>query len=199
MSGRPPLAELFSIGEQIGVEFKGPGPLTEKALRAQVVRAMLGFSNRRDGGIIVVGVDAAPGRFTTPGISRNDLPTWSPDLVADAVAAYAAPSVIHRVEQEDYDGKTFVVIHVGEFEDIPVLCRKSYGDVLHDGALYVRGRRKPETTPVRSEADMRDLLELAIEKRLRAYVATAERARLRLATSAPVDDRRAYDQQAGDL
>ncbi len=191
------LRETIAGGEQFGVEFKGPGRC-EGRLRAQVVRAVLGFANRRDGGAVVIGVDAAPGRLDAPGVDEADLPTWESDLLQDAVAAYADPAVSITVTVEPLDGNRFVVIRVAEFDDVPVLCRRSYGDVLGEGALYLRGRRKPETTVVRTHADMRDLLELAIEKRLRAYVATAERARVDLTTEVADRDARAFTEQGAD-
>lgn len=199
MLGPRPLEELLAPGEQLGVEFKGPGPLSDTRLRAQAVRAIMGLANRRDGGTLVIGVDAAPGRFDVRGLQPGELNSWDGDAVADAVAAYADPPPRTELTVKQHVGKTLVVISVAEFEDVPVLCRKSWGDVLAEGALYVRGRRKPETTPVRTHADMRDLLELAIEKRLRAYVATADRARLRLTTEAPSDVRAAFDRQAAEL
>lgn len=193
------LAELIEGREQVGVEFKGPGPLSNMQLRAQVVRAMLGLANHRDGGTLVLGVDAAPGRFCVEGLTHADAQSWDRDQLADAVAAYADPSVRFDVALECCEEKTLVVINVLEFDDVPVLCKKSWGDVLSEGALYVRGRRKPETTAVRTNADMRDVLDLAVEKRLRAYVGMAERSRVRLAAEPPSHDSDAFDRQAGDL
>jgi hypothetical protein len=198
VSGQDLVREAIAAGEQVDVEFKGPGRCDGR-LRAQVARAILGMTNRRDGGVIIVGVDAAPGRMSAPGVDVADLPSWDGDLVRDAIAPYADPSVSVDVRIEEVDGCSFVVLRVAEFTDVPVVCRKSYGDVLADGALYVRGRRKPETTVVRTAADMRDLLELAIEKRLRAYVATAERARVRLTTQTHDAEAAAFDRQADEL
>src|SRR5918992_3524376 len=67
------------------------------------------------------------------------------------------------------------VIQVKEFADIPVLCKRSYDNVLREGACYVRSRRKPETSEIPTLADMRDLLDLATEKRLREHLALLER------------------------
>lgn len=50
--------ELLALGhEQQGVEFKGPGPRTDKYLQGKVLRAILGMANRRDGGHIIIGVE----------------------------------------------------------------------------------------------------------------------------------------------
>ena len=43
--------------ETDGVEFKGAWIRTDKLFLAKVVRAILGMANRRDGGLVVVGVE----------------------------------------------------------------------------------------------------------------------------------------------
>lgn len=193
------IQELINGGEQLGVEFKGAGSLkADKRLRAQVVRAILGMANRRDGGLVIVGLDAAPGRSSVPGIDPADLPSWDPDHVSDAVAPYADPSVRLEARHEAFAGKVLVVITVAEFEDVPVICKKAYDDVLEEGALYVRGRRKPETTRVRTQADMRDLVDLAVEKQLRSVIGMVERAGLRIGRDGPTDAE-AFKRQAEDL
>ena len=94
-----------------------------------------------------------------------------------------------------------MVIHVEEFADVPVLCKRAYDDVLRDGACYVRPRRKPETTDIPTYADMRDLLDLAIEKGVRRLLAQAQRAGLAVPPEITVvaTDQELFDEQLGDL
>lgn len=163
-------SEILALGyERRGVEFKGPGPLEDKQLRARVVRAMLGMANRRDGGLVIIGVEDDRGNLKPTGLNPSDLSTWKYDDVADKAAEYADPTLGFELEIRELQGSKFVVLRVHEFEDVPVLCRKDFDDVLRRGACYVRSRRKPETAEVPRQEDMRDLLELATEKRLRAY------------------------------
>jgi hypothetical protein len=73
-----------------------------------------------------------------------------------------------------------VVISVKEFDEIPVLCKSQYDDsagrvILRKGGLYVRPRGKPATTEIANQTEMREVLSLAIEKGLRAFLATARR------------------------
>ena len=98
------------------------------------------------------------------GLSDADLATWNYDDVADRIAIYADPSVTFDLEIGEYDDNKFVVLRIEEFADVPVLCKRSYGDVLRDGACYVRPRRKPETSEVPTQADMRDLLDLPLKR-----------------------------------
>lgn len=72
------------------------------------------------------------------------------------------------------------VLEVHEFSDVPHLCARGYEKVLRKGALYVRSRKLPETTEVPSSNEMREVLDLAAEKRLRAFVESAERAGVKL-------------------
>ena len=65
---------------------------------------------------------------------------------------------------------------------MPHLCARAFEQTLRKGALYVRTRRIPETAEVPTQTEMRELLELATEKRLRAYVESAERAGIVLST-----------------
>ena len=190
---------LFS--ERRGLEFKGPGRSTDRRLFAQVVRAVLGMANRRDGGLVIIGIEDSGNTLNRVGLSKSDLGTWNYDDVADRMAVYADPGVSFELEIRNYNGSSFVVLQVEEFEDIPVLCKRSYPNVLREGACYVRPRRKPETTEIPTQADMRDLLDLAIEKGVRRFLSQAQRSGL-IATPAdmPQDtDDRLFDEQLGEL
>jgi hypothetical protein len=91
-----------------------------------------------------------------------------------------------------------VVIQVHEFADVPHLCAKGYDRVLRKGALYVRPRTVPETSEVADSVGMRDVLDLAIEKGVRAFVQTAVRAGLPLAKQpGPNDDERYREERDG--
>src|SRR3990172_7004250 len=128
-------AEILAFGyERRGTEFKGPGPLSAKPWFAKVVRAVLGMANQRDGGLVVIGVDEEiTGVIKPVGLSEADLATWKYDDVAAAVATYADPFISFDLEVREYEGKRFVLLHVREFDEIPVLCRKEYPDILRSG------------------------------------------------------------------
>lgn len=134
------------------MEFKGPGPAKTTSgkrkmshLFAKVARAVLAMANQRDGGWVIVGVaEGADDALAPEGLTPEDLRTWRYDDVAAAMRECADPGVTLDVDRPVYDGKTFVVIRVAEFEEVPVLCARPYdrdGDVvLKRGALYVRSR-----------------------------------------------------------
>lgn len=179
------LAAAFEMErEQGGVEFKAAGPRTNRLLVAKVIRAMLAMSNRRDGGYVIIGFEDNGGRIKPVGVSEEDIASWTYDALADAVSRYAEPSVAFDLSIVALKGLNFVVIEVGEFTEVPILCRRDHNDergrlVLREGACYVRPRRKPETMEVATYADMRDLVDLAVEKGVRRFLATTARVGLR--------------------
>ena len=112
--------------ESNGVEFKGPGVRTAKAFLAKVIRAILGMANRRDGGLVIIGVESRTldpvGQSDEHADSRLDY-----DKLPTSVNEYASPSVNFDREEIIYKGRKFVSIEVHQFAEIPVLCTRDYG------------------------------------------------------------------------
>jgi hypothetical protein len=134
--------------------------------------------------VIIVGItELADHSFEATGLTDAELASWNYDDIAAGFAAAADPRLAFDREDVVFDDKHFCVITVHEFEDIPVICRKDYnvqhqgGDkiILRNGALYVRGRGKPETIEVPTQTEMRELLELAVDKGVQAFLARAGR------------------------
>jgi predicted HTH transcriptional regulator len=190
---------VLSLGETTGVEFKSPGLATDRPLMAQVTKAILAMSNRRDGGLVIVGIEENGGAVTRSGLSAGGAASWADrDAVRDRVAEYADPSVHFTIEERTHsDGRTYLVIDVLEFDSYPVICRKSFGNILAEGAIYVRSWRKPESVRVRTSADMREVINLAVEKELGRFLGTAARAGGRIVLTSVDEDR--FDQELGEL
>jgi predicted HTH transcriptional regulator len=204
-------AALLARGYEVrGVEFKGPGPRTEPNLRAKVIRAALGMANLRDGGRITIGVDETDdGALAAVGLGEADLATWHYDEVASAFAEYADPYLQFDIERVEYNGAWYVILHVYEFDELPIICGRDLSVkingkdrlILRRGALYVRSRHKPETAEVRSQEEMREILELATDKGVRRFVERAHAAGLtaQLFTPATITDAALFAQQGLDL
>jgi predicted HTH transcriptional regulator len=203
------LVDVLSFGaEQRGVEFKSAGSLGDGSYRARVIRAMIGMANRRDGGLVILGVaDGTP--LGTPGVSATEALEWTRfDDVADQVARYADPMLEFSTAIRRHDGSSFVVLHVEEFRELPVVCKKTFQApnnrvILQEGAIYVRSESgKIETKSVSTAAEMRTLLELAGEKKLRAHIEATVRAGGAVVPAAQVqlaDSQDHFYRELGDL
>jgi hypothetical protein len=166
---------MVGASELRGIEFKGPGAKAHDLL-LKVLRAILGLANTRDGGAVIIGVVESRDSFDPVGLSDDEVRTWIQDDLRDAVAAYSDPPADIQLERKIWRSKTFVAILVAEFKDYPIVCKRDGQDssnkkILRNGACYVRSRRKPETVELPNHMEMRDLLELALQKRLRDHVA----------------------------
>ena len=183
--------------ESPGVEFKGPCKRQTKLtpLLAKVIRAVMAMANRPDGGLVILGVSEkslGPSKRLDPvGLDEADYETWrNYDEVSVLLNSYASPSVSFDLERTKFHEKNFVIIHVKEFVDVPIICKKMHQPslkergrrenpvILRPGACYVRSFHKPESAEVPHEEDMRALLELAIDKGLKKFVERAYRAGL---------------------
>jgi predicted HTH transcriptional regulator len=201
-------ASLLALGhESNGVEFKGRGNRTNSAFLVGVIRAVLGMANRRDGGLVVIGVEADS--LNPVGFDDNEVQPWlNYDELAAGVNEYASPNAQFDLEAIAFQGRKFPIIRVHEFGDIPILCAKDYhgrgkgSPTLRRGACYVRARHKPETSEIPSEEEMRELLELAIDKGVRKFVTRAQKAGLFPSisgASAPPSDEELFERQIEDM
>lgn len=168
------LQTILAFGsEQRGVEFKRSGSLQNAAYRARVIRAILGMANRRDGGLVILGVDDDD-PLGSAGVDASIVAEWTVyDDVADQVARYADPGIEFLLAVVIRESSSFVVVEVHEFQDHPVICKmpcqSENGQViLRRGAIYIRPTTgKIETREIANSVEMRELLDLAREKRLR--------------------------------
>ena len=180
MTERELEAILAQGHETQGVEFKGPGKRTNSAFLASVIRAMLGLANHRDGGHVILGVDSES--LEPTGLDDDEAASWlNYDALAPAVNEYASPSVSFDVQSLRFRENKIVIIRVEEFVEIPILCKKEFqgpgkkSSLLRRGACYVRASHKPETSEIPSEQEMRELLELAIDKGVAKFLARVQK------------------------
>lgn len=191
---------LLALGEPGGVEFKSTQALTSPR-PWKIIRSILGLSNRRDGGYVIVGIrEDADKQLVLDGMDAADLDTWSEDAAIDLMSEYSEPRSQIRVQVHPSDlGKSFIVVRVQEFEEQPVLCKRDGGQgVLRRGALYVRPRGRGQTVENGSMEDMRSLLKLATDKRLGELLRTMNRAGIVLgsgSTPAAANDSARYDEE----
>jgi predicted HTH transcriptional regulator len=197
---------FLALGHETSAhEFKGPCLRTDRFMFGKVIRGMMGMSNRRDGGLIFIGVREKSVGFDPMGLTSDQLKSWNYDDICAGIAPYAAPGLRFEYEPFIYKGSNVLLLRIQEFEDIPIICRKEFQAVdsatgkseaiLKEGACYVRSRAKPETVSVSTEVDMRDLLDLAVDKAIVRFVARTSR----LGFTAPNTDQESFNQEIHDL
>jgi len=199
------IEDILRVGHETpGFEFKGPGDRTDSYFFGKIARAALSLGNLRDGGHIIIGIDDKDPAALQPGLNETQLESWTDyDKIARTLAVYADPPLRFDVEGMTLSiGARVAVMRIYEFADVPHVCAKAYEGVLRQGALYVRPRKVPETSEVASSMEMRDVLDLAIEKGVRRFVQTAAHAGLALGPSGPTqpsaNDEERYAKERAD-
>lgn len=198
--------QLIAAGqERRSVEFKQAGAWTDTHLRAKIIRGVISLANTRDGGVLVVGMKNDPqhmGYHVVDPLTAEQQQTFDPDDVIPQVNAHVAPflslSLLHHTAK---GGGVVVVFAVDEFRDYPAVCiRDVVGSdptkpVVKRGAILIRSARTPETAEIQSYDDLRELIELSVDKALITYF---RRQRMQLAAQEPADDAR-FRAQLGDF
>ena len=89
------LIDLITGGEAPGVEFKNARDRTAPSF-IEWTKAVLGMANRRDGGVIIIGVD---NNGNAGGLAAGQVGSWqNPDHTRQAIAPFADPYVYVDVE-----------------------------------------------------------------------------------------------------
>lgn len=199
------LLELVNRGhELLGVEFKSAGTFAN-GLRAKAIRAVLALSNLRDGGTLIIGVTEQGVAAVLDPLSAEQAETWSADDVLTQANRYADPPIDLGCEHVQVAGGAAVVINVEPFATEPTICSRDCHvggqQILVEGAVYVRSLARRASEAVKSAQDMRTLLDMAVERRLARFVATAERAGVDLhpAVDAEAEAEAAYDRELEGL
>jgi hypothetical protein len=160
--------------EAQGIDFKESA--SWDTLKWRLVRTLLAMGNLRDGGIIVIGASERGDTWDLTGIMPGDLATFDVDVIIDTVNKYSSPPISIDIVLVEYrNGCKFLALQAHEFEDIPLVCKKSGPkDTIEEGAIYVRPPGLARTTRVMNAAQMHDLIELAAIKRARRILEMAQ-------------------------
>jgi hypothetical protein len=163
-----------AAGESANIDAKGPMEWDGGEASAGLTKDILALANCRDGGVIVVGKsEPQPGKFVLTGLSDPQAAAFETTKVATWVNNHCSPPVNFVCYRQEYQARTFIVIAVSEFHDVPVICTKQYEVpssgksprvLLRKGAVYVR-TANAESSPLSSVEEMRQLIGLATTKR----------------------------------
>lgn len=177
---------LAAPNESRGIEFKesftwspNVDGLQSNNKAQEVIRSILGMSNIKDGGKIFVGVrqgkDSTESKFVPEGMTESDLNTYDQDPIFDQVRNFGEPEPQFQMFNVEFEGKYFILFNVQSFIFAPIICNNyRHLSKLDMSALYIR-TFKPETKKVTEVAEMREIVELAIEKELELFSARMQR------------------------
>lgn len=180
--------EIFSLeNETVRVEWKSAEPLDSKSYVSKLACAVMAMANNESGGFVVIGIRESEGHDRRrlsfeerlEGVNPEQLPEWNYDNLASKLGEYMQPMARFECHPVERYGKTFVILSVEEFEDQPIICTRDGTDVQR-GALYVRGRAPIQSRPVQRYEEMRDLLDRAVVKGIRRFIAQIQQAGLAL-------------------
>lgn len=166
--------------------------------KIKFTETIMAMSNLRDGGIIIIGISEENDDWKLKGITDQDLTTYDPDYMIDFVNKYASPVVNFDVVRHDVDKLQFLIISIREFESEPVVCKRDYKKDLRRGTIYIRPIGKPETRAIQNAEELRELLDIAVEKKMRRFAGQIERIYGSKSTSYQQDQEK-FDQELGDL
>jgi predicted HTH transcriptional regulator len=154
------------------VEYKGP--VSWQTAQLKIIKTVLAMSNLQDGGYIVIGVAQGDDGVLRPGgLSQADLESYREDDINDQIRRYADPPFSVQLTKGPHAARLFVVLRVPPFGELPTICRRDAGPAseLREGAIYTRSIHKPETVEVRSQNEMREIVQRAVDLEIRSLIA----------------------------
>ena len=174
------IRELIQLGnENLNLDYKGAFSWDQanNDQKCEIRKDVLAFSNARDGGVILVGVNDKTG--VLEGLTEEQYASFDQTKFNRFIQKYTDPrhtSSIHRII---IDEKRVVVIDIPEFADVPILCARDANSslnpsrlILRKAALYKRTERAT-SEPIEDAEGMRELLNRGLLRRqdelLRAF------------------------------
>lgn len=149
--------------ENASLDFKGDTPLNLQRL----AKDLIAMSNVRDGGTIIVGVSETSTGYEPTGVTDENIKTYNKDIMKDKLSKYTDPAVDFDIyfPFDKSTQRTYVVIKVYPFKELPVLCVKDWDKHLVANTIYYRNtNRRVESSAVSNAHDLRAIIEHAAIK-----------------------------------
>jgi Putative DNA-binding domain len=161
---------LDAGGETRNIEFKKSYDWGNPQHKAKIVKCILAMSNTKDGGYLVLGIDDdKQGLEKLCGMDSEHYQKINFDHIVVEVNKFADPPISFQMNNIEEKSKSFVLFRIPEFEEFPIICKKSGEQGLKEGAVYSRSKSKPESAIIRSQSEMRELIDMAINKGIKDF------------------------------
>jgi hypothetical protein len=163
---------IANTAEDDNVDAKGPMAFSDAVEKAGLAKDIAAFANSNNGGWLVIGKrQTEPGQFILEGLNDEQAASFETTVVAQWVNNHFAPEIRLECRRVEHDGRTFIVIRINEFDDVPIICTKRCDDpansrkpILAVGYIYIRGRNA-ESKPLQTQEEFRRLIGTATKKR----------------------------------
>jgi len=177
---------LESPNENKSIEFKPSIPWPKKINELkdhhkvqEIIESILAMSNLRNGGKIILGIEKGPDdegkNYVLSGMDTNHLATYDQDLIFDHVRNFGEPEPRFQILNVEFQEKHFMVFAVQSFEFAPIICKNNRNlEKLESAVFYIRND-KPETKKITETWEMREIIDLAIEKELDLFSTRMQR------------------------
>ncbi|UYZ20013.1 helix-turn-helix domain-containing protein [Mesobacillus jeotgali] len=158
---------LEAGGETRNIEFKKTYNWGNPQHKAKIVKCILAMSNTKDGGNLILGIDdEKQGLEKLTGMEQEHFLKLNYDHIVVEVNKFADPPIAFHMYPIEKDNKYFILIKISEFDELPIICKRSGEQGLKEGAVFSRSKTKPESALIRSQSEMRELMDLAITREL---------------------------------
>lgn len=166
------IIELINVGKETrNTEFKKTYDWSDPNQRAKIVRCILSMSNTKDGGHLILGVDDDEILLENKlcGMELEHFQKLNYDHIIVHVNKFADPPIAFQMHPVVENGLHFMVFEIPEFDEIPIVCKRSGEEGLKEGAVFSRSKSKPESAIIRSQSEMRELIDIAINKGIHSF------------------------------
>ncbi len=155
-------------------------------LREKVARAVLGMTNIKYGGNIILGIkedtNGENKKMVLERLTEDQLESFGDyDAIKGFIDGFSYLDTNFDMGWGKYEKKRYVVLTVAEFYKIPMICKKDgqHKGVLRKDDIYVRSRKGPYSTIRTTELELREIIKMAADKervelRGRGYVKTGK-------------------------
>lgn len=153
------------------MEFKSPflwSDSSSRWLREKVVRAVLGMTNTKLSGQIIIGIEEGKQKeLILKGLTDNQLDSFQDyDHIKGYIDGFSHTETNFDISWGESKSKKYVVFTIQEFYEIPAICKKDGQEknVLKKDVIYARSKKAPYSTIPVTDIELREIIHMAVDK-----------------------------------
>jgi len=166
------MAALLEAGYELrSREFKSPflwSDANSRWLKEKVTRAVLGMTNTRLSGQIIIGVEEGKQKeLILRGLTDDQLDSFKNyDRIKGYIDGFSHTETNFDISWGESQSKKYVVFTIQEFYEIPAICKKDgqEKDILKKDIIYARSKKAPYSTIPVTDIELREIIHMAIDK-----------------------------------